>query len=303
MAFSGSQTTRHGLYGGPRSPYGSFAGKSLSVAAFVGAPVVAVVELNPVVAYGHRGTGYPGYAVFPAADDRLRDDSNAAALHSGDKTFTCGGWFRRDATDPTSARGLIGVGTNATGQRGWYIAARTSDGLIDGGVNADGTNWESEPNYISGEDLESWFLVFLEHHATEDRLRLWLNGTKVRDVAYSSGVVSGSGPLIIGAPDNGLHAGMTGAASRVGYWNRALTAAEHATLYSEGPYYAGLSSALKTDLVAWWDLTSESGTTWADEHGSIDLTDVTGDATVEAPDDGPIVAAETLDPVVATVEL
>jgi len=28
MAFSGSQTTRHGLYGGPRGLYGSFAGKT-----------------------------------------------------------------------------------------------------------------------------------------------------------------------------------------------------------------------------------------------------------------------------------
>lgn len=28
MAFSGSQTTRHGLYGGPRGLYGSFDGKS-----------------------------------------------------------------------------------------------------------------------------------------------------------------------------------------------------------------------------------------------------------------------------------
>ncbi len=30
MAFSGSQTTRLGLYGGPRSLYGSFAGKALA---------------------------------------------------------------------------------------------------------------------------------------------------------------------------------------------------------------------------------------------------------------------------------
>ena len=29
MAFSGSQTTRHGLYGGPRGLYGSFAGKTV----------------------------------------------------------------------------------------------------------------------------------------------------------------------------------------------------------------------------------------------------------------------------------
>ncbi len=28
MAFSGSQQTRLGMYGGPRAPYGSFAGKA-----------------------------------------------------------------------------------------------------------------------------------------------------------------------------------------------------------------------------------------------------------------------------------
>lgn len=28
MAFSGDQTTRHGLYGGPRGPYGDFSGKT-----------------------------------------------------------------------------------------------------------------------------------------------------------------------------------------------------------------------------------------------------------------------------------
>lgn len=31
MAMSGTQTTRHGLYGGARSPYGTFSGKTVTI--------------------------------------------------------------------------------------------------------------------------------------------------------------------------------------------------------------------------------------------------------------------------------
>ena len=62
MAFSGSQTTRHGLYGGARQPYGSFAGKSEASVAFSTAPVVALCHVNPVVGTGTvnptTGIGY-----------------------------------------------------------------------------------------------------------------------------------------------------------------------------------------------------------------------------------------------------
>ena len=53
MAFSGNQTTRKGLYGGARSPYGSFAGKTEATPAFSSAPLLVVSRVSPTIVIGY----------------------------------------------------------------------------------------------------------------------------------------------------------------------------------------------------------------------------------------------------------
>ena len=71
MAFSGSQETRLGLYGGTRSLYGSFAGKAAAPPVFTG--VIPNISLNigdavSINDYSSYFTGATSYSIAPAVE-------------------------------------------------------------------------------------------------------------------------------------------------------------------------------------------------------------------------------------------
>lgn len=193
----------------------------------------------------------------------LFDRSNDSRLHSGDKTFTVGGWFRPsdDSSDGLIGRtGLFQDGEGRTHE--WKIASRGSDGLVVASVSSDGINYDGSVNKTAlANGADTWFLVFLEHNAEDDKLRLWFNGELVATSDFSLGVFnntpSGAGArFAIGSPgqSDASNSPFYGAVSRCAYWDRALTDDEHLRLYRDRQRYVGLGDALKTDLVEWWEL-------------------------------------------------
>jgi len=71
MAFSGSQVTRIGLYGGTRSPYGAFTGKALAPPVFSGTiPDVSYSfdSGNQITDYSTYFTGATSYSISPVVE-------------------------------------------------------------------------------------------------------------------------------------------------------------------------------------------------------------------------------------------
>jgi len=83
MAFSGSQVTRIGLYGGTRSPYGLFSGKALAAPVFSGTIPDASYDFdsgNQITDYSSYFTGATSYSISPSVESGWSFDTLTGIL-------------------------------------------------------------------------------------------------------------------------------------------------------------------------------------------------------------------------------
>jgi len=131
MAFSGSQVTRIGLYGGSRSLYGSFAGKAVAPPIFAGTiPDISLTEGGPSTDYDLSVyfTGAASYAIDPAVEAGWAFNTTTAILTVVPDTVGTYGGYIVTATNPggTVDSNSFGVTVTAAAEDsatgGWWFA-------------------------------------------------------------------------------------------------------------------------------------------------------------------------------------
>ncbi len=209
-------------------------------------------------------------ALFQAAYSRRLTVTDNPAISMGDIDFTLAGWFF--ANSPGNTQGLLAKWDNAPGQE--YLI-QTGGGLFQFYISNNGT--AATPvtaNSFGPIPAATWCYVVAWHDSAANLLNIRVNASAINTVAYTLGGRDGTATLVVGAGAGGTSA-LEGRINAVGIWKRVLTAAEQTSLYNSGKglLYTDLSTAVKSSLVAWWNLDETSGQR-TDNHGSSHLTDV-----------------------------
>lgn len=142
----------------------------------------------------------------------------------------------------------------------------TSDGGSPIGLNA---------SCLGSPVVNQWYFVVAQYDLTNHTIKMSLNGgaTTCSNASAFGGVFHGSGALQFGRAY-----GTTSSDSRVaktGLWNRLLSSAELLALYNSGKglAFSGLTSGLKSNLKAYWNLDEASGSRADSSGNSNTLTD------------------------------
>ena len=154
-----------------------------------------------------------------------------------------------------------------------------------------------EANSLGATVVETWYFINAWHDASESKSYISVNNGTTDSATLTGNVADTGTALQVGHDVAGTaNYQMAGRTARYGWWKRILTAAERTYLYNAGSSraYSDIGtaatdgSALKTNLVSWWNFDEASGNA-IDAHASNDLTDVNTVGTADGPGGGPAV--------------
>lgn len=128
-------------------------------------------------------------------------------------------------------------------------------------------------NTLGSPNIGQWYLVFGIYDSVADLAWCYTNTGAGTSAAQATGIQAAANIFRLGSDSTNTRP-MDGIIDSAGYWKRALSAADRATLYNNGYGLAfiDLSSALKTSLVSWWDLDGNA----RDSFGTNTLAPVNG---------------------------
>lgn len=184
-----------------------------------------------------------------------RDDEAAWAIGGG---FTAAGWIYRDSGGTTYFAGKYA----AAGAREWVLYG-TASGYLAARLSADGTGATTFTSTLSVSNAGQWYFVALRYDPANGGAELALNvdGAAKQTAAHGGGIFHGAAAVRFGASDISLSDSHDGRMDRWGFWRRALSDAEIEAVRNDGRgrEFRELSDALRTDLIAYYDLGQYSG--------------------------------------------
>ncbi len=195
--------------------------------------------------------------VFDGSDDSLTVPWNTAQYHRTYTEFTAMAWIKPNAG--TAYRHLMGKMANTSGQYGWNIFLRHSEGKI-GFKYYDGPSGNSDSLIIDGITIapNEWMHVAVTFEANT-KIAIYING--VEEANEITGVLS----LLNGVNDKSLCFGQCGDSSSAQHWDGEI---DDVRIYDEAlsqseiqaaitsPYSSELaqveSGAITTAYAKWW---------------------------------------------------
>lgn len=172
-------------------------------------------------------TGTSGVATFDGSNDYLNIASNAS-LQMGDIDFSIVYFFR--ASTVSNPRGHVAKVSAASGAT-WEYYIRTNGTTLEFNVGNGSTVGTATTTIANN----TWYFVVAVHDSVNNELRLYLDGTLVSTVAWTTGALVGGGAFALGARPATSYAHFFGGdLDEVGLWKRALTPAEITDLYNGG---------------------------------------------------------------------
>ena len=167
-----------------------------------------------------------GYAVFNGDDEAYAEVPDSADVVAAGESLSISAWFQVTSLDD-GWQGLIAHGESSD----WRIARRGGDNVISSRVGAGDIPGGAEGPAI---DDGAWHHVVAVADMAGDQ-SLYVDGTLVASNPYASITDNGSGRMMIGGnPDTGGFRTWNGGIDDIGMWDRALSAAEVATIYDSG---------------------------------------------------------------------
>lgn len=184
-----------------------------------------------------------------------RADEATWAIAGG---FTVAGWVYRDSTGAAHFAGkYAGAGT-----REWTLSC-TAGHFLNARLSADGSGSTLITSGLSLATTGRWYFVALRFDPANGGAEVALNldGEAKYTTSHIGGIFHGAAPLRLGASDLSLADSHDGRMNRWGFWRRALSDNEMAMLRSggKGMEFRDLNDALRTDLIAFYDLGQASG--------------------------------------------
>ena len=211
-----------------------------------------------------------GAAFFDGSNDWI-SVADSSSLHHVDTVskFTATCWVKHDTGSPSNNETIIAKYDTGANKREWRISADASDRIIVY-VSDNGTNtMNAYSSYVLADT--KWHHIAFTYDGSvgtaNQRCTIYVDG-----VDYGE-TVSGTLPTAVNEDDAVLSIGAFtnsggsaeewgGYLCNAGVWSRALTQAEIKSIMWKN--YSGLTSSEKTNLVSWWNLSSDAN----DSHGS-----------------------------------
>lgn len=159
--------------------------------------------------------------------------------------------------------GIISNRQTASTYPGLEIRTRDSS-IIEIAIDDGGSNTES----ISGTlNTNQWYHVCAVFDRS-DKQFLYIDGVLVdsADITSENLTLNHSDSVFIGRRDTTGY-DFQGYICNVGYWNAALTQPQVKSIMHKD--YAALSASEKTDLVSWWNLSSDANDSHGSNHGTL----------------------------------
>lgn len=216
---------------------------------------------------------YPNIAtsLVRASSQRWAITDNAT-LSMSDIDFSVCGWFYLNSVGVL--QGLCCKGTTATATTEYTIYVNASN-LLQGQVANSGGATQVTVSTTNFGALSSgnWYFASLVHDSVGNTVTAGVN-LVTNQSAYSSGAADSAQDLVLGALSSGGST-LNGLLDCWGIWkNEALSSANLATIYNlgVGMAYKDLPSALKTNLIAYYNFDGNGN----DSHDTQHLTAVNG---------------------------
>jgi hypothetical protein len=209
-----------------------------------------------------------GAAQFTSANSEYLSIPSNASLLTGDIDFSVAGWFYRDSAVFHALAAKQDGGE--PGNHEWQLNMQAGTASMDFYATVDHFV-QSTSTFGTGE----WIFAVGYHDAANNEIGISVNNEPFDTLSIPNNVItSGSASVRIGAVNNPAGAFFNGRAAAFGFWKRVLTQSDVTALYNGGcgREYFGLSPALRTSLISYWNLNEVSGIR-ADSHGSNNLTD------------------------------
>ncbi len=227
------------------------------------------VTAKPNSAYKDSDTA----AQFTVANSEYLTVADNANVSTGDVDFSASAWVYIDSK--SSTRNIVSKVHSATAsQREFQLYhTNTSDRFAFAVYDSSGGVDTVTANTFGAPSLSTWYFVVAWHDTVNDQIGISVNGTS--DTASSTRAVNDSTTAFaVGGLGDTAGSMWDGRISNVGFWKKALSTGERASLYNGGggKNYNKLSATDKDRLVSYWNL-DEASSTRADSQGSNTLTD------------------------------
>ncbi len=208
-------------------------------------------------------------AQFTAANGESFYCADNADISGGNTDFSVACWVRLDSRSATRYIFAKWTGVPATSEYCIYFNP-TSPDVFTWQVS-DGSSTQSVSASLGGQAvIGDWYFLRAYHDAANNLIGLSVNAGSDNQAVWSTGVGDTTTSLFVG--QSGLATSYwDGAIGSLGIWRRKLSTSETTALYNQGRrlIYGDLTSGLKSNLGAWWDLDEASGNRIDKVHGYV----------------------------------
>lgn len=175
-------------------------------------------------------------ADFEADNSETLSHANNSSLQTGDIDFTFEAWVKAETLSSSSYPELLGMWSNADGQRDYSLFYHSGHSRFGFAVTSDGFQSSAvgvEANNLGAPSTGTWYQVIGWHDAANNQLGIAVNAGTPDTLSHSAGVHAGTDTFAVGGKR--FWDGLIGP---VRFWKRVLTSQERTDLYNGG---AGLA--------------------------------------------------------------
>ena len=202
-----------------------------------------------------------GAASFDGTDDYI-DCGSGSNLDAGTNDFSVSAWCKVSTKGGSDYHDIVAKGNTLQGSGdGWGISLVESNKTIYFDTLGDVTR-QNAISPTSSWDYDRWYHIVGTRSNSTNTLKLYLNGVLVvtNSSATNNDLGDASINFKIGTSESSRET--KGYICNAGYWNEVLTQAQVKSIMNKN--YADLTDSEKTNLVSWWNLSTDAN----DSHGS-----------------------------------
>ena len=199
--------------------------------------------------------------------------SGAASFNGTSDYIDCGDigaakslafWFKplSNVNDSTAYQRLFGFSSSYHG-----ISLGGSTGSLSGEVLAVLPDGSSRTGTTTTFDSSAWHHVCISWNASSNYFDIYIDGILDTDLSTGTHTLVNWDSFIMGAVKTSGHTHFGGYMCNVGIWSAALTQPQVKSIMHKD--YASLSASEKTDLVSWWNLSSDANDSHGSNHGTL----------------------------------
>ena len=242
-------------------------GNSLSKASIV---KPGIVTDNLVLKHNYTGGSVvpvsDGAAVFDSTGNDYVAIGNQSSLSFGTGSFSVACWANSTQTGTT--RFILGKGSSIT------TASSTGYALYLGNAGADwvfsvgdGTDYEIVETTVN-QNANQWYHLCGTFNGTSKQLKLYVDGVLIEtDANTDIGDIDNTDAFDIGRIAGSSSNDWEGYICNVGIWSDTLTQAQVKSIMWKN--YAGLTDSEKTNLVSWYNLSSNARDSQGINNGTL----------------------------------